>query len=107
MGDLGLEADDAVGEPALVDYLDMMTIIFERVRDAAVEGKSLAQIKALKPTLEYDPLYSVPGPVKIWYAVDEPMKTQSRSDGDMDPIGWSSVTSEGGGNCDGTTLAMP
>jgi hypothetical protein len=39
----------------------MMTIIFERVRDAAAEGKSLAQIKALKPTLEYDPLYSVSG----------------------------------------------
>jgi cyclase len=50
-----------LNEADVVEYRDMMTIIFERVRDAAAEGKSLAQIKALKPTLEYDPLYSVPG----------------------------------------------
>jgi cyclase len=50
-----------LNEADVVEYRDMMTIIFERVRDAAAAGKSLAQIKALKPTLEYDPLYSVPG----------------------------------------------
>jgi cyclase len=50
-----------LNEADVVEYRDMMTIIFERVRDAVGEGKSLAQIKALKPTLEYDPLYSVPG----------------------------------------------
>jgi glyoxylase-like metal-dependent hydrolase (beta-lactamase superfamily II) len=50
-----------LNEADVVEYRDMMTIIFERVRDAAAEGKSLVQIKALKPTLEYDPLYSVPG----------------------------------------------
>jgi cyclase len=50
-----------LNEADVVEYRDMMTIIFERVRDAAAEGKSLAQIKAMKPTLEYDPLYSVPG----------------------------------------------
>ena len=50
-----------LNEADVVEYRDMMTIIFERVRDAAADGKSLAQIKAMKPTLEYDPLYSVPG----------------------------------------------
>jgi glyoxylase-like metal-dependent hydrolase (beta-lactamase superfamily II) len=50
-----------LNEADVVEYRDMMTIIFERVRDAAAEGKSLVQIKALKPTLEYDPLYSVSG----------------------------------------------
>ena len=50
-----------LNEADVVEYRDMMTIIFERVRDAAAEGKSLAQIRAMKPTLEYDPLYSVPG----------------------------------------------
>jgi glyoxylase-like metal-dependent hydrolase (beta-lactamase superfamily II) len=49
-----------LNEADVVEYRDMMTIIFERVRDAAAEGKTLAQIKAMKPTLEYDPLYSVP-----------------------------------------------
>ena len=50
-----------LNEADVVEYRDMMTIIFERVRDAASDGKSLAQIKAMRPTLEYDPLYSVPG----------------------------------------------
>ena len=50
-----------LNEADVVEYRDMMTIIFERVRDAASEGKTLAQIKAMKPTLEYDPLYSAPG----------------------------------------------
>jgi glyoxylase-like metal-dependent hydrolase (beta-lactamase superfamily II) len=49
-----------LNEADVVEYRDMMTIIFERVRDAAAEGKSLAEIKAMKPTLDYDPLYSAP-----------------------------------------------
>lgn len=48
-------------EADVVEYRDMMTIIYERVRDAAAQGRTLAQIKAARPTLEYDPLYSVPG----------------------------------------------
>jgi len=50
-----------LNEADVVEYRDMMTIIYERVRDAAAEGKTLAQIKAMKPTLEYDPLYASPG----------------------------------------------
>jgi hypothetical protein len=41
---------------ANVEYRDMMTIIYERVRDAADQGRTLAQFKASRPTLEYDPL---------------------------------------------------
>jgi glyoxylase-like metal-dependent hydrolase (beta-lactamase superfamily II) len=50
-----------LNEADVVEYRDMMTIIYERVRDAAREGKSLAQIKAMTPTLDYDGLYSTPG----------------------------------------------
>ena len=50
-----------LNEADVVEYRDMMTIIYERVRDAADQGRTLAQIKASRPTLEYDPLYSVPG----------------------------------------------
>jgi len=50
-----------LNEADVVEYRDMMTIIYERVRDAAEDGRSLAQVKAMRPTLEYDPLYSVPG----------------------------------------------
>jgi hypothetical protein len=50
-----------LNEADVVEYRDMMTIIRDRVRDAIDEGKTLAQIKAMRPTLDYDPLYSVPG----------------------------------------------
>ena len=50
-----------LNEADVVEYRDMMTIIYERVKDAADQGRTLAQIKASRPTLEYDPLYSVPG----------------------------------------------
>jgi cyclase len=50
-----------LNEADVVEYRDMMTIIYERVRDAANDGKSLAEIQAMQPTLEYDPLYSAPG----------------------------------------------
>jgi cyclase len=50
-----------LNEADVVEYRDMMTIIYERVRDAAAAGKSIDQVKAMKPTLEYDGLYSTPG----------------------------------------------
>ena len=50
-----------LNEADVVEYRDMMTIVRDRVRDAMDEGKTLAQIKAMRPTLDYDPLYSVPG----------------------------------------------
>ena len=50
-----------LNEADVVEYRDMMTIIRDRIRDAIDEGKTLAQIKSMRPTLDYDPLYSVPG----------------------------------------------
>lgn len=42
----------------VIEYRDMATIVRDRVRDAKKAGKSLAQIKAAKVTLDYDGLYS-------------------------------------------------
>lgn len=44
----------------VVDFRDMATIVRDRVRDARTLGRTLAQIKAAKVTLEYDGLYSIP-----------------------------------------------
>lgn len=49
-----------LNEADVVEYRDMMTIIFERVRDAMAAGRSLEQIRAMKPTLDYDGLYATP-----------------------------------------------
>jgi len=38
-------------------YRDMMIIIRDRVRDMIKKGMTLAQVKAAKPTLDYDPLF--------------------------------------------------
>lgn len=50
-----------LNEADVVEYRDMMTIVYERVRDAVKDGQSLAEITRMQPTLEYDPLYAVPG----------------------------------------------
>jgi hypothetical protein len=44
----------------VVEYRDMATIVRDRVQDMIKAGKTLDQIKAAKPTLEYDGLYSTP-----------------------------------------------
>jgi hypothetical protein len=49
-----------LNEADVVEYRDMMTIIRDRVKLALDEGKTRQQIKALRPTLDYDGLYSVP-----------------------------------------------
>jgi glyoxylase-like metal-dependent hydrolase (beta-lactamase superfamily II) len=38
-------------------YRDMMIIIRDRVQDLVKQGKTLAQVKAAKPTMDYDPLF--------------------------------------------------
>jgi glyoxylase-like metal-dependent hydrolase (beta-lactamase superfamily II) len=45
-------------EAEVVDYRDMVTIVRDRVQELSRKGMTLAQIKAAKPTLEYDGLYS-------------------------------------------------
>lgn len=42
----------------VTDYRDMMTIIRDRVADGIAKGKSLDEVKALRPTRDYDRRYS-------------------------------------------------
>jgi hypothetical protein len=49
-----------LNEADVVEYRDMMTIIYDRIKKGADEGQTLAQIAATGPTLEYDGLYSTP-----------------------------------------------
>ena len=44
-------------EADVVDYRDMVTIVRDRVQEMAVKGMTVQQIKAARPTLEYDGLY--------------------------------------------------
>jgi glyoxylase-like metal-dependent hydrolase (beta-lactamase superfamily II) len=44
-------------EADVVDYRDMVTIIRDRVQEMAKKGMTLQQIKAARPSLEYDGLY--------------------------------------------------
>ena len=49
-----------MNETDVADYRDMATIIRERVQTAVGRKMTLAQVKALRPTLDYDGLYSRP-----------------------------------------------
>jgi glyoxylase-like metal-dependent hydrolase (beta-lactamase superfamily II) len=44
-------------EADVVEYRDMLTIVRDRVQDMIKKGMSLEQVKAAKPTEDYDPLY--------------------------------------------------
>ena len=44
-------------EADVVEYRDMVTIIRDRIRDMVKKGMTLDQVKAAKPTRDYDPLY--------------------------------------------------
>jgi glyoxylase-like metal-dependent hydrolase (beta-lactamase superfamily II) len=41
----------------IVEYRDMTTIIRDRIQDSVKKGMTLEQVKASKPTRDYDPLY--------------------------------------------------
>ena len=41
----------------MVEYRDAMTIIRDRIQDLVKKGQTLDQVKAAKPTQDYDPLY--------------------------------------------------
>ena len=41
----------------LAYYRDMVTIVRDRVEDLKKKGMTLEQVKAAKPTLDYDPIY--------------------------------------------------
>jgi glyoxylase-like metal-dependent hydrolase (beta-lactamase superfamily II) len=44
-------------EADLLEYRDMVTIIRDRIEDLAKKGRTLEQVKAAKPTLDYDARY--------------------------------------------------
>jgi hypothetical protein len=50
-------------EADVVEYRNMMTIVRDRVRDMVKKGMTVEQVKAAKPTLEYDGIY---GTDKNW-----------------------------------------
>jgi hypothetical protein len=42
----------------VTDYRDMMTIIRARVADGIAKGKTLDEVKAMRPTRDYDRRFS-------------------------------------------------
>jgi glyoxylase-like metal-dependent hydrolase (beta-lactamase superfamily II) len=44
-------------EADVVEYRDMLTIVRDRIQDLIAKGKTLAEVKAARPTLDYDGRY--------------------------------------------------
>jgi len=44
-------------EADVVEYRDMLTIVRDRIQDMVNKGRTLEQVKAARPTQDYDPLY--------------------------------------------------
>jgi hypothetical protein len=44
-------------EQDIVEYRDMATIVRDRIREYVKRGMTLEQVKAKKPTLDFDPRY--------------------------------------------------
>jgi len=45
----------------VLNYREMATIVRDRIQDLKKKGMTLEQVKAAKPTRDYDPLYNSPG----------------------------------------------
>ena len=45
----------------LATYRDTVTIIRDRIQDMIARGMTLEQVKAARPTKDYDPRYDIPG----------------------------------------------
>ena len=45
----------------VINYREMVTIVRDRVQDMIKKNMTLDQVKAAKPTRDYDPLYDTPG----------------------------------------------
>ena len=71
-------------EADLVEYRDMVTILRDRIQDMVKKGMTLEQVRAARPTLEYDALYRDPAwtPAQFVEAVYRSLRsstvTQSR-----------------------------
>ena len=44
-------------EADVVEYRDMVTIVRDRIQDLVAQGKTLAEVKAARPTPDYDGRY--------------------------------------------------
>jgi cyclase len=44
-------------EADVVEFRDMVTIVRDRIQDLVAQGKTLAEVKAAKPTADYDGRY--------------------------------------------------
>src|SRR5688572_13809028 len=53
-------------EQDVIEYRDMVTIVRDRIKEYVQRGMSLEQVKARKPTLDFDPRYETPG--SFWNA---------------------------------------
>ena len=49
-------------EADVVEYREMVTIIRDRIQDMIKRGLNLAQVKAAKPSFDYDGQYGNPDP---------------------------------------------
>ena len=47
-------------EQDVIEYRDMVTIVRDRIREYVKRGMTLEQVKARKPTLDFDPRYDTP-----------------------------------------------
>jgi cyclase len=45
----------------VINFREMAIIVRDRIRDMARKGMTLEQVKAAKPTIDYDPLFGAPG----------------------------------------------
>jgi cyclase len=45
----------------VLEYRDMVTIVRDRIQSMIKKGMTLDQVKAARPTLDYDPRYNTPG----------------------------------------------
>jgi len=52
----------------VLNYREMATIVRDRVQDMKKKGMTLEQVKAARPTRDYDPLYNPPG---AFYTADQ------------------------------------
>ena len=48
-------------EQDVIEYRDMVTIVRDRIKEYVQRGMSLEQVRARKPTLDFDPRYETPG----------------------------------------------
>jgi cyclase len=62
-------------EADVVEYRDMVTIVRDRIRDMASKNMTLEQVKAAKPTRDYDPLYAPMGGAQVDRFVEGAFKT--------------------------------